>query len=301
MTAYTDQFDRRNPLEFAPSAAMMASWPLQLAVEARGQLQGRTVDQLKSIAAVVEFVIHAEALRATIARVELDAMAYHKGKPFQPITAGDVPAEMIEFTRITHGDLALFTAAGGTKAMAECPSLPEFDFPDHQTFAVVALWKLIDAHDVYARLYSFDEDGKAELDKLDVWACFEAMNGGAAHVIEAATACATAAHLMTRNDTIAAFKESTHDAFMARLEADEQMRTRDKAQQASAAAKVRWKDRDRHRVMAKEYADSRPFRSRAEAARQAGNYLMKEANGEIYTVETIESWLAKDGWKRQPA
>jgi hypothetical protein len=164
---------------------------------------------------------------------------------------------------------------------------------------VLAIWKLIDAHDVYSRLYSFDESGKAELDKLDVWACFEAMNGGAAHVIEAATACATATHLMTRNDTIAAFKESTHDAFMARLEADEQMRTREKALQAAAAAKVRWKDRDRHRAMAKDYADSRPFRSRAEAARQAANFLMKEADGEIYTVETIESWLAKDGWKRK--
>ncbi len=68
---------------------------------------------------------------------------------------------------------------------------------------------------------------------------------------------------------------------------------RDAARQASSA---RWSKLDSHKAEALKLANSKPFASRAAAARYVVDNLEKTPNT-YYACETIEGWLKGSGWK----
>ena len=294
MAAFTDQFDRQNPLEFSPSLTILGTWPLQIATEAKNLLKGRTLSEVKAIATAVDSVILEGVRKAMLTHPDFEPSDIQSGL----VTLEDLPQECVNTIRLEYGDLALFNAAGGYKGIAQSSFRPDFKFHDHQAFAAFSLWKLLDAFDSLTRVYGVGSDGKMKFDSLAPSTIYYAFDIGAGAVIEASTACATAAQLRVQAETVKAFHETTNETFLARLAEDVQRRTEEKSVQTSAAAKERWKDRDRHREMAVSFAVARPFRTRAEAARQTQKFLQETAGGDVYTVKTVDDWLAADGWKK---
>ena len=275
---------------------MLGDWPLHIATEAKNLLRGRTLKEVKAIAAAVDSVILAEVPMTIAANPDYDPFGGQMGK----LKLQHLPPDLIaSFIRRDFGDLGLFNAAGGVKAIARgYPLRPDFDFPNHQAFATFALWKLLDAHDELAKVDYFGSGPMAPMDQLIPYSNISYLSYGATLVVEAAIACATATQLRVRSETVKAFHETTKKDFLTRLAEDDQRRAQEKSSQATAAAKERWKDRDRHRAMAVSFAVARPFKSRAEAARQAKNFLEKTLGGDKYTVKTVDDWLAADGWKK---
>ena len=299
MAAFTDQFLRRDPLTFN-AFGMMNMWPRQIAWEARQLLEGRSMQDLDRIARAVDDMISGEAVR-TAGRLSGDPARDQMSNPKTALllaSAGDPDA--VNSVRQDHGDVNLLEAV-------EDISRP--DFRPHEAFATLALWKLIDCYDQAAsslgnRLADilvvdgerYDPGVLAAKEVRSAKKAMVARNNAAIEAIEAMRACTIATQLKRQAELVDSVRSEATDELRLRMERDDELRKIKATANARRLAGARWADRAGHERQALEMVNTRAFASRAAAARWIGDNLEKSA-GEFYTVETIDGWLKKAGWK----
>lgn len=303
MAAFTDQFQRRNPLTFN-AFPLMSMWPRQIAWEARQLLAGRTCEELVDIARAVDGMIAEEAIRS-IERLS-DSTADADGtNPKTSSTYVDFSdAAGVGRIRLEHGDVNLLEAI-------EDPVWRE-GFAPHEAFAVLALWKIVDCYDLASSsvgslladilVIEGEPYQPAQLAAKGARTAKKeqnARNYAAAEAIEAMRACTIAAQFKRQDQLVQDMRGMTVDAVQARLALEASLRKQEARERAQRSADARWGKKSLDEARALEMAKARKYATRIGAARSIADDLEKDDKS-FYTAETVDSWLKKAGWKPNP-
>lgn len=335
---YTDQFERADPLTFNP-IGIFDLWPRQAVWEARSLLaDGRSTEDVKAIASSVEEMIRNELGRLLRRPIRLPEISV-SGNPKAWLWPAEWGSDGKRELRERHGDSNLYQAAI-TPGQARLPT--PIHFEDWEGYAVIALWKLVEFVDALRaprrRLEQMADEGEQvprtalggvlvpEADLL------RAQRQAAPKLVEAVRACTLGAECRLRASQMAALETRAQRDRAAVIERAEMQRRQEITDRAREAANKSHEHLAFHQEKAWEMANSKPFRSRIDAARYAAENIAKsdrpeneggnEANDtseegaamgkvgavaatpepvlEWYTERTVDRWLRERGWTPPP-
>jgi hypothetical protein len=312
---YTDQFDRTDPFALNP-IGIFDLWPRQAVWEARAMLaEGRSLDDLKQIAANVEVMICNEVRRLLRLSAGLSGSP-GEGNPKAWVWPADLNPREPQELRVRHGDTNLYEAAVAP-GQARLPTSIQFE--DWEGYAVIALWKLVDFMDTLKaprRRLVEAYNAKFQSEAFDPIVPFvrvppaerhETIRLSAPMLVEAVRACTLAGESRLRAAHIAALKTRAQKDRAWAIERAEMKRRHAVSGKAREAAAVTHQHLPGHQEKAWALANSKPFSSRAAAARYAAARIAKSDGGsdpgsddDCYTEKTVDQWLKERGWKRQP-
>jgi hypothetical protein len=188
MPKFSNQFQRHDPFEFRPDI-LIATWPHLILKDARSLLKEKTSEELEELALAIEWHIDFYAQQPDLLASE-DSWIWTR---VEREWVGLNPTFSADEARDAFGDLNIFIASG-----EKIDQSPRFMWQstakDWELFAVLAIWKLIDARDV---LYGHASDSLTQ--KLQVKSEFRHMKSTAL-AMEAQAACSIA--LQRRERTI---------------------------------------------------------------------------------------------------
>jgi hypothetical protein len=263
MAAFTNQFTTFDPFNL-PSRSDFFYWPEQIASEAGSLLAGRSRDWLNSIATQVEGVVRRFAKSSVLP--DRGPKQAHALFAQSVLRSGEV-------RRDSYGDVNIFLACHSLHDWKSESVLSE----SWERFAVLALWKVVDAN---AALDGLLRDPSGEFMQRNKKVA--QMNFAGGHAIEAMRALQTAQVSLSEATALA----------------DQNRRNGVRANPNSEA----------NRLRALEMADELPFRSMNKAAEHIALCLVKNTTKRgidtYYTTEWIKRWLREATWtprhKRKP-
>ena len=293
MAKFSDQFEKRDPLTFT-AFGIFEFWLRQIAWEARDLLKGRTALHLKEIGSAVEALIETQ-LQLLLSKPDEAGDPRLSANPKAIGYGGFMSPKVPELLRSQHSDVNLFVAG--------C-SLPEaggMRFEQWEGLAVLALWKLIDFFEIItAPRRELGENaylgGPEPTDKRK----HQALMKCTPDLVEAMRACTLAGEAKMRLQQLAAMKSSAQREVSKALYEAEEKRRSEVSEKSRAAVAVRHDKTKDHRAEALKHANSKRFKSRAEAARYAAD-MVEKGPKTFYTVAVVEGWLKAAGWRRQEA
>lgn len=290
MAKFSDQFEKRDPLTFT-AFGIFDFWPRQIAWEARDLLEGRTTFQLKEIGIAVEALIETQ-LQLLLAKPDEAGDPRLTANPKAIGYGGFMSPKVPELLRSQHSDVNLFIAG------CSLPQAGGMRFEQWEGLAVLALWKLIDFFEIitaprrelgeYSRL-----GGPKPTDKRK----YQALMQCAPELVEAMRACTLAGEAKMRLHQLAAMKSLAQREVSKALYEAEAQRRLEVSEKSRAAVMVRHSKTSAHQAEALRFANSKPFKSRAEAARYAAERVDK-GDGTEYTVPVVDGWLKAAGWRK---
>jgi hypothetical protein len=302
---YTDQFDRTDPLTFNP-VGILDLWPRQATWEARALLaEGRSVADLKEIAANVEVLICNEVTRLLRVSAGL-AGSPVDGNPKTWVWPPDLNPQEPQQLRQRHGDTNLYEAA----LVAGRLPVARVEFEDWEGYAAIALWKLVDFMDtIRAPGRRHRREGQPLLLRsVPAQEIHEALRVAAPMLVEAVRACTLGSESRLRSAQIDALKTRAQRDQAFAIERADILRRQAVSAQARQAAAATHQHLPEHQEKAWTLATSKRFKSRAAAARYAAARIAKsdggddpESDADTYTEKTVDQWLKARGWKPKPA
>lgn len=296
MARFEKQFDVRDPLTFN-AMGLLEAWPRQAAWEARSLLEGHSSKQLKTMAQTVNSVIE-DQVAYLMTLPEPRSFHAFADNPMS-IAQGMWVQGPPEHIRERHGDVNLFVAASTPLHPAGIgAALP---FEQWKGLAVLALWKLVDFYDtiqvIYRRLDYYQNLDDYKRNKPSAEDRLSAYRTGGPLVVEAMRACTLAAEGRMRMQLLSAMASDAERKVADALYEAEAVRRREVSIKSRAAVMVRHGKTSEHQAQALRLANSRPFQSRAAAARYALDRVEKTP-GETYTYDVVYRWLKVAGWTR---
>ncbi|KQU78172.1 MULTISPECIES: hypothetical protein [unclassified Rhizobacter] len=216
MVAFTDQFERRDPLTFNAYGSVMNLWPRQLAWEARRLVATRSVIDLTEIGRAIDRVVW-RAAEATIDRGprSIAESRQHPPKTSGLLTPREHSARAIGEVRHVDGDLNLYREAGGIGELLRDPALARLIPTDWEAYATIALWKLVDLYEHLAAAMERDEEGRVvsslyrQDDPDHLRRSRSGLRYASEEAIEAACACTLASEARLRHDIAAVLTAAT--------------------------------------------------------------------------------------------
>ena len=277
MAKFSDQFDRCDPLTFKFSGPF-EYWSEPIAWDARNLLKGRTTSQLKQIALAVEQLI--EILGALSGRND----------PFIKATLKPLNGKAKNQRPMQNSDINLYMVASLK------PPAGMFEYEQWEGYAALSLWKLIDFFDA-VNAPQQERREKSELRPPTDKNKYQSLITGTPHLLEAmqASTLADEAHMLQQH--ILTFGADRHRHIVEALCDVEAKRRVAMSNKCRAAVLVRHGRASAHQAEALRLANSKPFKSRAEAARHAADNVEK-GDGTFYTVAVVDGWLKAAGWRK---
>jgi len=307
MAAFRTQFQRRDPLAFEPGYVFRGRLTRALDVS-RDLLKGMAREELTAIAQATAKVIEDTALKLG---KEEDAALLGDDAWYDPDSEEDRyhqeqnELQCAEMIRDDLGELGVFLAADDQLiAQATAGKLRAVD--RWKALAVMSLWLSMDCIDA---LHAPDDD------EPDIHLGYHAVSPEELFpegvprnlpgfeyetvivlALDAMRASALALEAWARASAMAASGVSPEIA--AEILRRDQSLQQELSDRASKASKARWRQKEELEARALEIARAGNFPSFASAARAIQDEVPKTPGGtEVYTLETIESWLKKRKWK----